>query len=223
MSKKRDFDRLAKRVGIIRPDVTYHRLSKSYVISIAEVKMTGKRGYTSIEVGSYRTIEDAQGQLQDDIQACVDRNLADYPDILERVTSAYHIVTSELSDRDRTHQLLESLLDSQKTKELAQVALDYIQSLESKIEADTVHPSGKYTSQYPDVKKKPIDWTQPDYREHPVYIFEVDCPYCGQHVTLERHSSKEPVHCGKDDCATEHNRTLARERKRRQRERAKAK
>jgi len=221
MSKKRDFDRLAKRVGIIRPDVTYDRLSKSYIVSIADVKTIKRGGYTSLEVGSYRTIDDANNRLQDDIQACIERNLADYPDIVERVTKQYHIVTHELSDRDRAIQALESLLKSPKTKESAQLALDYIESLEAQTQADTVHPKGTYSSQYPDQQKKPIQWKQPDYREHPVYTFEVDCPYCEQHVTLERHSPRNPVHCGEDACATEHNRTLARERKRRQRQREK--
>lgn len=219
MSKKRDFDQLAKRAGIIRPAITYHRQSKSYIVSIADVKMIKRGGYTSLEVGSYRTIEDANDRLQDDIQACIERNLADYPNVLERVTNQYHIVTDELSDRDIAYQLLESLLNSPETKESAEIALHYLESLESQRQADTSHPKGTYISQYPEQQKKPIQWEQPDYREHPVYTFDIDCPYCGQHVTLERHSPRNPVHCGEDDCATEHNRALARERKRRQRER----
>lgn len=220
MSKKQGFERIAKQVGIIRPHVTY-KPRMGYVIDIADVPMSDRAGYTSLEVGLYQSIDEAKMQLADDIRACINRNLADYPDILERVIEKYHPVTDDLSERDITHQLLQALANDPAKAKQATIALEYIQSLESKIDADTVHPKGTYDSKYPDIQKKPIDWQQPDYREHPVYTFEVDCPYCGQHVTLERHSPREPQHCGKDECATEHNRALARERKRRQRRRQK--
>jgi hypothetical protein len=219
MSKKRDFQRVAKEAGILKSGVQYYRQSKSYIISIADNPLPEGKGYTTLSVGVYPTVNDAREHLPNDIQACVDHNLSDYPDILERVTERYHPVM--LSDRDITYQLLKALLNDPSTAQSAQATLQYIESLESQIQAETVRPKGTYTSQYPDQQKKPIEWQQPDYREHPVYIFVIDCPYCGQHVTLERHSPRNPVHCGEDDCATEHNRTLARERKRRQRERQK--
>lgn len=65
--------------------------------------------------------------------------------------------------------------------------------------------------------KKAIVWHQPAVRKSPVWHHTIVCEYCGQTVTLERHSSRIPPHCGSDTCSQEHNRLLARRRKRRER------
>jgi len=222
MSAKREFQRLAKRFGILSPEVEYERRQKAYSIRI-EIKNPGGVGYTNPAVGVYENLLLAEEQLEADIQAFLLR----YPDAMDKVTERYHIVTrDEPPDIDNIEQLLQALQNKNHpyyiddtVARIASRAVDYIAELES--DQPPKKAKGTYSSRLPEQPKKPIGWSQPGARQHPVYVFEFRCPYCGDDVHLERHSPREPQRCDKVGCAEEHRRLLARERKRRQRSRNK--
>jgi endogenous inhibitor of DNA gyrase (YacG/DUF329 family) len=106
--------------------------------------------------------------------------------------------------------------------DMANDCLRYIEQLEELVE-ELIAEQGeegrrRYRSILPLQAKKKVKWKQPKHRKHPVYEFEIDCPYCQQSVKLERLSPHYPAHCDKESCKRDHKRALARERKRRQRD-----
>ncbi|MEL6309474.1 MAG: hypothetical protein AAFQ52_15130 [Chloroflexota bacterium] len=225
MSKKRAFYNLAHEMGILSPIVKYEKRSKEYHICISIPAEDGV-GVIDAVIGGYHALADAKETLEADIQAFLLR----YPTALEKVTDRYHIVTlneGEQSQDDTAHKIRQFLEALQRENHqyyqddavaiLAKQTAQYIADLEA--ERPPNMAKGTYKSQLPEQPKKAIEWEQPQARQHPVYTFEFDCQYCGGHFILERHSPRQPQHCGGESCAAEHRRKLARERKRRQRER----
>lgn len=222
MSKKREFIRLARQAGIVSPSVTYDRRAKGYHVAIGSIPNPYNAGYVDIEIALYDNLNETRDRIEADIRACIDHNIDRYPDILKKVTITYEDVT--LSDRDRTYQWLDGLSrdDDSDTAQSAKIALNYFEVLESQARETTRQPKGTYkTTLTEPVERKPLQWQQPDYRNAPVYYFDLECPYCGRSETLERRRNRRPPHCGRDDCQQVHERTLARDRKRRQRARQK--
>ncbi len=228
MSNQQAFRQLAIGKGILSPKIQYDRRAGDYTICITIPASDGV-GFVDAGVGVYQTLAQAKDQLSDDIA----KFLLRYPDAKDKVASRYHKATDsqntfEQSNTDdrraSTYQLLQALQNEEHPyyqddllAQLATDALAYIISLEAQLPPTTA--KGTYESKLPEQPKKAIEWEQPIARQHPVYTFDLICPYCGDEVTLERHSPHAPKHCDKDECGIEHRRTLARERKRRQRER----
>ena len=79
MSKKDKYIKIARRAGIKSPDVSYNRISKTYVISIGNVKLPNAKGYTSLPVGDYSSFSEAEEHLPEDIQASVNNHDDTYP------------------------------------------------------------------------------------------------------------------------------------------------
>lgn len=221
MDKRRLYRDIAKRAGIKDPAIEYHRERKAYSIGI-ELK-TPSGGYAAYGVGLYYSPQEAEARVADDLKVFLKK----HPEASEKVTLSYNTVTTvdAITPKQASRVLLENLLAQQETlsphevQELAQRTLEYIEKLEAPRVKERA--SGKYRSRVPGLKKKPIVWEQPGARQAPVYEFEVDCPYCGRHVSMERFSPHEPRHCGQEGCYQEHERELGKERQRRWRERHK--
>lgn len=216
--------KIAKQAGIVTCDVTYERHLKSYAIRITVPLKQGK-GFTDAAVGVYTSPEEAATRIDDDLLAFLDKE----PAAWDKVSLSYDDVMQE---RQRAAlalgwEMLQAIAEGnlhllkQEHRAAATAILDEVARLQAHSPALARKAKGTYKSRLPNQPKKPIEWEQPDSRQHPVYVFEITCPYCGTHATLERHSPREPRHCGAQACEEEHTRILARERKRRQRLRRK--
>lgn len=222
MSKRRQFVKVAEQAGILSFSVTYERQAKAYAIRIT-VPLENDKVFTDPAVGVYTTAEAAQEQIADDLLRFLER----YPSAWESVTLLYQDVTQAQHEAALSlgWEMLEGIANADLRvlrfdhQAAAQAILDEVASLRDHPPQRGRVAKGTYSSRLPDQPKKPIAWQQPDARQHPVYTFEITCPYCGAEVTLGRHSPREPRHCGAETCQVEHERLLARERKRRQRAR----
>jgi hypothetical protein len=236
MTLRKEYSRIAKDAGIAYPTIEYERQLQAYSICIMIPNPSqsdhNTGGYIAATVGTYSSVDEAREKIDSDLLKFVRK----YPAALDMVTSTYanrikaqqaFTETYDTVTEDNAGALLTALLKLISTsstldltpshREAAKQGLQYIRDLKAKLPPEVAQ--GNYHSRYPDQPKQPIDWQQPQARQHPVYVFEVDCPYCGKSVTLERYSPREPQHCGEDTCEQEHQRLLARERKRRQRQR----
>ena len=99
---------------------------------------------------------------------------------------------------------------------LVEAARDYVTALE-KIKKPLA--SGHYQSRRPEADQTLIYWKQPTHRRLPYFTHEVVCAVCGAAVTIVNNSPTPPAVCESQQCRAERARTLARERKRRQRAR----
>ncbi|MEL6309630.1 MAG: hypothetical protein AAFQ52_15925 [Chloroflexota bacterium] len=199
---------------------------------------------SSVPKGSYRQLY-SEGIINASVQLSSDWLKITLTPLGERILEANpalrETATAQESHdniykRDASTQDTLTTLLAEAENELAHLKQDatptqspHVQRLEQLLASirDTLPPLYAQTNQYkpkedydhqPDKIDK-LAWQQPLHRDAPVWVFALDCPYCGQHVMLERHSPREPQHCGDESCATEHKRILARERKRRQRRR----
>jgi hypothetical protein len=221
MDKRKLYRDIAKRVGIKAPQVEYIAKRKAYAIGIEMAMPRG--GFSVRDIGVYETPQDAEARLKDDLRAFLQK----YPEAKSKVTLLYENVTKAkpLTPKEASRELLNRLLAGQgsialneQLRQMAEITLEYLE----KLEAPRAQRKAKGTYRNRVFgEKKPIQWEQPDAREAPVYRFEVDCPYCGRHVSMERFSPREPQHCGQPECYTLHERELARVRKQRQRAREK--
>jgi hypothetical protein len=220
MDKRKLYRNIAKRAGIIAPEIEYYRERKAYSIGIT-IKTPDGKGFYAPSIGLYESPQDAEGRIADDLKAFLEK----HPEAREKVTISYKSVTKQ-TPKQASRELLQRLLAGEgnlalnaEVQRMAKATLEYLEKLE------TLRPkpkaTGIYRSLYPNQKKKALKWKQPIARQAPIYTFEVDCPYCGRHVTMERFSPREPQHCGQDECYTLHERELARVRKQRQRAREK--
>jgi hypothetical protein len=221
MDKRRLYRNIAKKAGIEDPQVEYIARRKAYAIGIEMAMPRG--GFSVRDIGVYETPQDAESRIAEDLKSFLQK----YPEAQSKVTVSYNTVTQieTLSPKEASRELLNRLLTGEGSltldahlQQMAKTTLEYLE----KLEAPRVRrkAKGRYRSRSFEPKKS-IEWEQPDAREAPVYFFEVDCPYCGRHVSLERFSPREPQHCGQPECYTKHERELARVRKQRQRAREK--
>lgn len=242
MSTRDKLYKLARKVGVKQFDASYNRSTKQWTVYSVERNPDGP-GYVSYGIGVYLDYAHAKRQLADDWQAyqqgtqdpAEDTFFDDMREasdayiasrLSEQVTLLYDIVTQSLDDTSDGQAVLYALLDTLRgvsEHPVVDAAQSYLDSVESVETHNVTKPAatGRYTSKLPDAPKAPIAWEQPAARQAPVYTFEVDCPYCQRSETLSRHSPRPPAHCGRDECQQQHQRKLARERKRRQRAREK--
>lgn len=107
------------------------------------------------------------------------------------------------------------------TPETVQGAWAYLAELERNYKTQA---TGRYTPkrELAEVDRSPLAWVQPIHRNAPQYDHEITCTICGDAVTITTRSPHPPSTCTRDDCRNEHQRALARERKRKQRAREKS-
>jgi hypothetical protein len=212
---KRDFQKLAKETGIQAPQVEYNKQSKEYIIRMT-IPNPDRAGYINPIIGAYATIEDAQERITDDLRAFVQK----YPSAQDKITIRYKTVTISEIDNQAMVMLLKRLIHSKGKLTITNEDRIIAQAIIEALPPDRA--SGDYQSVHPDQDKHPVEWSQPKAKQTPIWQHAVDCPYCGSHEIIETYSPRTPKHCSQDACAEEHIRNLARERKRRQREREKA-
>lgn len=135
-----------------------------------------------------------------------------------KVTQSYDNVTPT-TDQEAIYLLLDLAEAGQPIDAdlIARVRI-YLHQLETDAQVKPT-ATGRYTSRHPDADKTTIDWQQPQQRQAPIYSHQITCQVCGQQVLVRNHSPNPPKICNDPTCRTEHNRHLARERKRRQRAR----
>jgi hypothetical protein len=220
MDKRRLYRKIAKKAGIKDPQVEYIPKLKGYGIGIEMAMPRG--GFSVRDIGVYESPQEAEARIVEDLKAFLQK----YPEAQNKVTLSYSTVTQRepLSPKEASRELLNRLLAGQgsiildeQLRQMAETTLEYLEKLEA---PRVKRENSRYHSRVSGTKKA-IQWKQPDSREAPVYFFEIDCPHCKRHVSMERFSPREPQHCGQPECYTLHERELARVRKQRQRAREK--
>lgn len=230
MSSKRDeFRKIGKAAGIKSPEIEYIPERKAYTIGIT-IQSPDKKGFYAPSVGMYHDLKEAQENIKADLTRFLDK----HPQAREKVTGLYDTVTLQEPRAVAKSFVVNwikrglggglfDLLNEGYTLEDIEEIIGQIESIMSDIEspkkATKRVKKSSYKSILPDAEKAAITWEQPEERLAPVYHFEITCPYCGSHVSLERFSPKSPAHCGADSCQEKHERELARIRKQRQRAR----